>query len=254
MDDRTANDQEQPESDSETEMETETGTEGDATEETATDSAAAPAPPSKPKPGPKPKVARLVEKYELAGIGAELETRWTDPENGESLRTLASWFNERVLQSTLASADVETITEDVSYLYALLSGETGSRGERTQVERQLEREGIDVETLTSEFVSYGAIRSYLTGYRDVSPPSRNDAASAATTARTIEGLRQRTVSVTESKLDRLQETDQLRVGPHRVFAEVQVRCEECGKQYDVADLLESGTCDCFESSPTPENV
>ncbi|SDQ24123.1 rod-determining factor RdfA [Natronobacterium texcoconense] len=202
---------------------------------------------SNASPGPKPKVARLIEKYDLEGVGADLEARWTRTENRESLRSLAASFNERLLRAALAEADVDTITADVSHLYELLSGETGSRGERTQVERRLEREGIDVATLTDEFVSYGAIRSYLTGYRDVTPPSNDDDGhDRGNVAGTIEGLRQRTVSVTESKLESLRESDRLELGPHRVLADVQVLCEGCGKQYDVADLLESGTCDCFE--------
>lgn len=202
------------------------------------------------RPGPKPKVARLIEKYDLEGVGEELERRWTHPEHRESLRSLADAFNERVLRAALAAAGVDTVTEDVSHLYAVLDGEAGSRGERTQIERRLEREGIDVETLTDEFVSYGAIRSYLTGYRDASLPDAEPAAGRDEAARTIEGLRQRTVSVTESKLETLRDTDRLRLGPHRVLADVQVLCECCGKQYDVAELLDSGACDCYESEST----
>ncbi|EMA41675.1 rod-determining factor RdfA [Halobiforma nitratireducens] len=198
-------------------------------------------------PGPKPKVARLIEKYDLEGVGADLEQRWTRAENRESLRSLADSFNERLVRTALAEVGIDTIAEDVSRVYALLAGEAGSRGERTQLERRLEREGVDVETLTDEFVSYGAVRSYLTGYRDVTPPSSDDETGGdrENVARTIEGLRQRALSVTESKLERLRETDRLEVGPHRVLADVQVLCERCGKQYDVADLLESGACDCF---------
>lgn len=202
-------------------------------------------------PGPKPKVARLIEKYGLEGVGADLEARWTCDEDRESLRSLADWFNERLVRAALLEAGIDTIGEDAGHLYDLLRGETGSRGERTQVERRLERAGVDVETLTDELVSYGAIRTYLTGYRDATPPSDDDGdadTDRENVARTIEGLRQRTVSVTESKLERLRETDRLEVGPHRVLADVQVLCEACGKQYDVADLLESGACDCFESA------
>lgn len=200
------------------------------------------------RPGPKPKVARLIEKYDLEGLGADLEARWTRTENRESLRSLADSFNERLLRAALSEAGIDTVAEDVSHLYDLLRGETGSRGERTQVERRLEREGIDVATLTDEFVSYGAVRTYLTGYRDVDPPSKTDDHGREDVARTVEGLRQRTVSVTESKLERLRESDRLDLGPHRVLADVQVLCEACGKQYDVVDLLESGGCDCFDPS------
>ncbi|MXV61766.1 hypothetical protein GS429_06745 [Natronorubrum sp. JWXQ-INN-674] len=198
-------------------------------------------------PGPMPKVARLIDAYDLEGVGADLEARWTHPTDRESLRSLADSFNERLLRTALSEAGVDTIAEDVSHLYALLRGDTGSRGERTQVQRRLEREGVDVEGLTEDFVSYGAIRSYLTGYRNVSPPSDTDGPSREQTVRTVDGLRQRTVTVAESKLERLRESDRLQLGSHRVFADVQVFCEDCGRQYDLANLLEAGACDCFES-------
>ncbi|WP_254527873.1 rod-determining factor RdfA [Natrinema gelatinilyticum] len=198
---------------------------------------------SSERPGPDPKVLRLIRKYGLEDVGDELEARWTHPENRTSLRELADSFNERLLRAVLVDADVETLTDDVSRLYALLSGTDGSRGEQTVATRRLERAGVDVETLTDEFVSYGAIRSYLTGYRDAS--LRDTDRDARETVRgTIEGLRQRTVAVTESKLARLRDTDHLQLGTHRVHADVQVLCEECGRQYDVATLLERGACDC----------
>jgi len=92
-------------------------------------------------PGPDPKVLRLIRKYDLEGAGDELEARWTHPENRTSLRALAESFNERILRAALDDADVETITDDVSRLYALLDGAEGSRGEQTAARRRLERAG-----------------------------------------------------------------------------------------------------------------
>ena len=193
--------------------------------------------------GPDPKVVRLIRKYDLEGIGDDLEAQWTRSEDRRSLRALADSFNERLLRAVLADADVETITDDVSRLYALLSGEAGSRGQQTTARRRLERAGVDVETLTDEFVSYGAIRSYLVGHRNASLPEEDDDAREMDVS-AIEGLRQRTVAVTESRLDRLRDTDRLQIGTYRVLADVQVLCEECGRQYDVATLLETGACAC----------
>lgn len=196
-------------------------------------------------PGPDPKVLRLIRKYDLEGVGDDLETRWTRSEDRTSLRELADSFNERLLRAALADADVDTITDDLGRLYALLNGDEGSRGEQTAAKRRLERAGVDVETLTDEFVSYGAIRSYLTGHRDASLPDADEDTRAAE-SRAIEGLRQRTVAVTESKLARLRNTDHLQLGSHRVLADVQVLCEECGRQYDVATLLDAGACECYD--------
>lgn len=199
-------------------------------------------------PGPRPKVVRLIEKYGLEGIGDELEAQWTRPDDRKSLRTLADSFNRRLLKAALEEASVETITDDVGHLYELLSDEAGSRGERVAAKRRLERAGIDVDGLTDEFVSYGAIRSYLTGYRDASLPETSDEEVRRAERQAIEGLRQRTVTVTESKLARLAETDRLELGTHRVLTDVRVVCEECQTQYDVGELLERGGCACRDSS------
>lgn len=198
-------------------------------------------------PGPKPKVARLLEAYDLEGLGDELEAQWTHPDDRKSLRTLADLFNERLLRATLEDTTVETITDDVGHLYALLGGEEGSRGERLRARRRLERAGVDVDRLVDEFVSYGAVRSYLVGYRDASLPDASDDEVRQTERDAIEGLRQRTVAVTESKLARLRETDRLDLGSHRVLATVQVVCEDCQSQYDVTELLEKEGCDCGNS-------
>lgn len=199
-------------------------------------------------PGPDPKVLRLIRKYGLEGVGDELEAQWTHPEERTSLRALADAFNQRLLRAALDEADVETITDDVDRLYALLSADSGSRGERTAAKRRLERVGVDVAALTEDFVSYGAIRSYLTGHRDATLPE-TEADARETESRTIEGLRQRTVAVTESKLTRLRDAGHLQLGSHRVLADVQVLCEECGRQYDVATLLDTGACECGDTVP-----
>ncbi|ELY43769.1 rod-determining factor RdfA [Natronorubrum tibetense] len=195
-------------------------------------------------PGPMPKVARLLEKYDLEGVGDELEAQWTHPDDRKSLRALADSFNERLLRASLDAERIDTITEDVGHLYELLDRTTGSRGEQLQARRRLERDGVDVETLVDDFVSYGAIRSYLTSYRDASLPETTDGDVRRTERNAIEGLRQRTVAVTESKLARLRNTDRLDIGSHRVLANVQVVCEDCHSQYDISELLEAGGCDC----------
>lgn len=200
-----------------------------------------------PTPGPQPKVPKLIEKYDLEGVGDELEAHWTHPDERKSLRALAESFNERLLRAALEDADVETVTEDVGHLYQLLGEEAGSRGEQSQAKRRLERAGIDVETLTDEFVSYGAIRSYLTEYRDASLPETTDDEVRRTERRAIDGLRERTLTVTESKLARLRHTDRLELGSHRVLVTVQVVCEDCHEQYDAAELVERGGCSCSES-------
>ena len=197
-------------------------------------------------PGPQPKVARVIEKYDLGPIGADLERKWTRSEDRFSLRALADLFNQRLVETALEDAAIDSVTDDPAHVYALLNGAEGSSGQQTQVRRRLERAGVDVKALTDDFVTYQAIRSYLKNHRDASPPSKTDRDVRRTERRTIEQLRDRTAAVTESKLDRLERNDQIRLGTASVLVDVRVFCEDCGRQYDVDELLESGSCACYE--------
>lgn len=51
--------------------------------------------------GRRNKVARLIEEYDLAGIGKEMEQLWTAEEDRRSLRDLAIYFNQSSLRRHL---------------------------------------------------------------------------------------------------------------------------------------------------------
>lgn len=198
-------------------------------------------------PGPEPKVVRMIRKYGLEDLGADLEARWTHSESRESLRDLADRVNERILRAALREASVETLTEDVARLYAVIDNDEASPGERNRIVRRLERGGVDADELLADFVSYQAVRTYLTNYRDASLPERGDADEIRETeAQNIEQLRQRAAAVAESKVERLVATDRLQIGSHHVLTDVQIFCETCGKQYDASELIRAGACDCYD--------
>jgi hypothetical protein len=118
------------------------------------------------------KVVQLIEKYELDGIGEDLEYLWTtDSDDQKSLRELADYFNHRIIDTVLAEAGTPLLNMEVETIHDLLVGPDVSAAERTRVKRRLEREGVDIDELRSDFVSYQAIRSYLTDHRGVDSPS-----------------------------------------------------------------------------------
>jgi hypothetical protein len=114
------------------------------------------------------KVARLIGEYGLGEeFGDELERRWTaDGDERESLRDLADAFNRRLLESALTAAGASTVSGEASNLYRLLTGDDVSSGMRTEARARLERDGVDVDQLERDFVTYQAIRAHLTEYRD----------------------------------------------------------------------------------------
>ena len=193
------------------------------------------------------KVARIIHDYGLEGLGDELEARWTATGDDHwSLRDLASHVNENVVRERLHRAGTNSSPVDVeNALRALTSDETGA-AEQTQLRRRLGRAGIDVEELEGDLVTYQAVRSYLQEFRGAEY-ERDAGDRVDVVTETIQKLRGRLVSVTESKLEQLRNTSRLTLGEFRVIVDLRVLCTECGTQQDVTTLLVAGSCDCEES-------
>lgn len=192
-----------------------------------------------------PKVARLIDEYELEGLGEELEQRWrgTSGER-ESLRDLADAFNRRLLQRALERAGRSPLEGEVDNFYRLLSADDVSAGERTRARRELEGEGIDVDSLTTDFVSHQAIHTYLREWREASSPEPDDEQKVEKDANTIRKMRNRLQAVTERTVENLGNTDRISLGSFTVFVDVRVTCSDCNSTYSVDDLLSNGGCNC----------
>ena len=194
--------------------------------------------------GRRGKVVRLIEEHGFEGVGDRLERRWTaDGDERMSLRDLADEFNRELLRAAMADAGMQPLAGEVENAYRLLTGDDASDADRTRVERRLDREGVDVDRLRSEFVTYQASRTFLQEHRGASYDA--DAGSDIESERErIQRLRGRVRSVADSKLEGLERNDEVKLGSFRTLVEVNVLCEDCGAQYDVDDLLDRGGCDC----------
>lgn len=191
------------------------------------------------------KVARLITEYDLEGIGAELEARWTTETSSErlSLRDLADYFNRQLLQQAVGDTDIQPLDGEMGNVYRLLTGDDVSGADRTRARRRLERADVEVDSVTDDFVSYQAIRTYLTEHRDAEYTAEETRSESV--LETVQRLRGRTATVVESKLEQLRKRD-LTLGRFRVLVTVRVVCEDCGIQYELVDLIERGGCDCGE--------
>jgi len=195
---------------------------------------------------PSSKVARLIEEYDLDGLGADLEARWTgDGIDRMSLRDLAEFFNKRLLEQALMDVGMSTLESDLDATYEHLTGEDASTGVRTEARSRLERNGIDTEALESDFVTYQAIRSYLKEWRGAEYEQVSDAEKLEKDLETIQRLLTRTHSVTEHHVGLLRDTDRLALERFEVLLDAQVLCQECGTQYSLAELFDQGGCDCI---------
>lgn len=196
-------------------------------------------------PETRSKVGRLIAEHELGDAGDRLEQRWTATAGERwSLRDLATWFNKQLLAAVLRDQDQQPIDETVETTYRLLTDDDVSAGARTQTRRDLERQGIDVDSLLADFVSHQAIHTYLTTYRDASPPPDDSASQAETAQRAINRLQSKTAAVTESNVNRLAATEKIDIGEVDVYVNVEVLCTECGQSYSIEELLAQDGCEC----------
>lgn len=189
------------------------------------------------------KVERLIEEYRLAGVGDELERRWTgETSDQRSLRQLAEEFNQRLLRAAMDEAGITALDGDIQNLYRLLTTDEAGGRNRTQARRRLERAGVDLDRLHADFVSHEAVRTYMK-HRGATKAPR-DAEQITKELQHIQRLQSRLRAVTDSKLDQLRATDRLSLGDARVLVDVHVFCEDCETQFDVNELLARRSCAC----------
>ncbi|WP_418286501.1 rod-determining factor RdfA [Halorubrum sp. DTA46] len=188
------------------------------------------------------KVAKVLDKYDLDGLGVQLEEAWT-AERGErtSLRDLAAEFNEEVLRAALKGAGGSPLNFEVAGTYEMLSD--GSEPEATRARRRLEREGIDTEELEGDFVTHQAIHTYLTKVREATLPE-NETDLVDRKIETIEKLQGRLTAVTESALGTLDSAGKLDRSDYDVLVGVRTVCPACGSDTAAGELLRNGGCGC----------
>lgn len=193
------------------------------------------------------KVARLIDKYDLEGYGEELERRWLgDGYDRESLRDLADRFSRRILEARMREAGLNPLAGEVENMYDLLTDDEVSVGMQTEARRRLERSGIDIEDLQSDFVSHQAIHTYLREDRGASREREEETPEEKLEGGqdTIRRLESRVEAVTENTIERLDTADAITLTEPAVLVEITVICEACGRQYEVSELLEGRHCDC----------
>lgn len=180
-----------------------------------------------------------MEAYDLAMLDDDVARR---REDGASLRDLAEFVNVAVLERALADAGAEIAGDPRSVYEALTDGDAGP-GRRSAVRQQLDRAGVPVEDVESDFVSHQTVRDHLKDClgMDTGRRATTDVDDAADL---IGWARDRNETIVDDTLARLRSADELDTGPLDVTHSVRVTCEDCGASYRVADLLERRTCRC----------
>ena len=189
------------------------------------------------------KVQAVIEKYD---ISFDLVSRWKGAEEERlSLRELATELNKRILEAVLESNDVMATQRDIEQIYEALAGEQ-SKAEAVQKQRDLERQGVDVDELESDFVTHQSVHSYLTEVEGETYSQREPQEQLRSAVESINRLENRTKAVSESVIERFAKLEEVTVGDTEVYVEARVYCSDCGTELRVTELLENGGCGCEE--------
>ncbi|UHQ96077.1 hypothetical protein HYG82_22370 (plasmid) [Natrinema halophilum] len=160
------------------------------------------------------------------------------------MRDLADRFNKALLETAVAAAGVSTVDGEIDNLYRLLTSDDVSSGNRTEARARLEKNGVDVDQLEHDFVTYQAIRSYLKKVYGAEYERDSETTRVDKVIETSQRLQSRIRSVTEKSLTQLKETNQISLGEFHLFIDITVLCEDCNTQYGLVELLREGSCEC----------
>lgn len=195
--------------------------------------------------GGRSKIDHVREKYGLSDLDQELEARFTRRENRYSLRQLSTYLDHRILSKAMEAAGMNPLDGELENLYRLLTDEDVSEGMRVQARKRLEQQGIDVDALLDDFVSYQTINRYLKRL-GVEHQTDQESDQRQKRPQRIYALQNRTTVVTQRTLEEARVAGELSLGNVDVFVDITAACADCDTHVPVRDLFERGGCRCRE--------
>ncbi|GAA0657501.1 rod-determining factor RdfA [Salarchaeum japonicum] len=189
------------------------------------------------------KVCRLFDEYDLTGYEERLVDQWTaDGSRRKGYRSLADWLNVALLRNTMDRAGLQTLGDEAESKYERLQGDDATAAE---VRNVLREEGVPIDDLESDFVSYAVVRTHL---KDCLGVERTD--TSTTDSNWEEDALDIAASHAESKaseaVSSLTTKNRLSAGGDlAVHATVEVECENCRTRVPVERALHRGyVCQC----------
>lgn len=186
------------------------------------------------------KVCRVLAKYDAEYYDQRLVDQWTAPKpKRKGYRRLADWLNTNLLRQEMDRVGLSTLAGEVESKYERLQGDSTTTAE---LEQQLASEGVRIDDLKDDFVSYGVIRRHLTecldASREESTGDWEETAIEITTDRAEE-------KVSEAVRSLVNKGTVETGGDVGVNLTVEMVCEECGTRIPVQRALSRGyLCSC----------
>lgn len=195
------------------------------------------------------KIGRTIDQYDLDGLNEDLRHR-RDVESA-SLRALADYINERILEAALSEAETNltnvaygavSADDALSAVYETLTGDATPPEREARVRKRFEQNGIDLDEIESNWVTHPTVRSHLNDCLHVDT-ARTTHITAETARNTIEWARTRCGRVVEQTISRLVSADIVSIRTIEVSVSIRITCSDCGNTYRFGELLQN-SCAC----------
>jgi hypothetical protein len=194
------------------------------------------------------KVCRVLGERELDHYDDRLLAEWrgeSGPRKG--YRALARWLNVTLLRREMDKAGLLTLGDEAESKYDRLTGDDTSA---TEIASMLDREGIDIDALRSDFVSYGVIRTHITEClgAEYEPEESSDWEREA-----IDIAREHSTGKIRDAVRSLRRKGDLLGGENvSVHIDAKIECESCQTRLPLWRALQRGRiCNCDQTAETP---
>jgi len=186
------------------------------------------------------KVCRVLSKYDCEYHNDRLVEQWTAPKSErKGYRQLARWLNVNLLRRQMDRAGLSTLGGEAESRYDRLTEESSTA---LELRDHLESEGIKIDKLTSDFVSYGVIRRHLHECLE----AERETSSSEWEQEAIEISRKRAEEKIEEAIGSLLNKGRIEAGSSTALhLEIEIECNECNTRIPVYRALRRGyICSC----------
>lgn len=186
------------------------------------------------------KVCRVLDEYDLERYEDQLVDQWTDNGgNRKGYRALAEDLNVTLLRNEMDRAGLETLGDEARSKYERLQDDGVTA---TEVRDILHEEGVPIEQLMDDFVSYGVVRTHLVDCLDLEPQRQSGDWERDAIAIASDRAEEKAAEAVHSLVNK----DALAVGGDMtVHATIEIECRECHTRVPIERALRRDyVCQC----------
>lgn len=195
------------------------------------------------------KLCRVLDERGLVDYDERMLAQWrgeTGPRKG--YRTLATEFNTMLLRREMDRAGVSTLGDEAESKYARLTGD--NEAVAREVREVLKGEGVPIDELEADFVSYGAVRTHIKSCLNSDYEPEVSSKKSDWERTTIDIARSTAVEKTTEAVGAMISSESLEIGGEpSVKVDISVECSSCHTRIPVERAIRRGyVCRCGTDS------